>query len=482
MKISIKILISILLGVGFTSCGKDFLERNPSNKVSEEIITSNATTIEVGINGTYRSLASYYFDGLYIPGVLEVTSGDALICQANNYRWFVQQYQYNSNSISLYTERIWNKGYEVIDNANVIIAGIDNAEGDQSKLDNLKGEALTLRAYSYLKLANMYQAQTYGENNQALCVPLRVLPYNASDDPGLARSTNEVVYLQIEQDLLAAVDLLNDNNRTGRFSKRSAQGLLARLYLEMQQWQNASDWAIACHRNQPLDPALITDGFYDYNAESLFGFDYTETDNAVFATHPSFWYFMRPGYEGEIYGYSTIRYTPEFVNQFSDDDARKMFVVDDIGFFGSDGSYFTYKFQHRNDQLSVARMIKMRVSEMYLIEAEAKARLLDEDGSRNALFTVQQRSIPTATISSNTGGDLINEIFIERKKELYGESFGVLDNKRMRVNIDRSSSFHWGFNSTTINWNSPILTLAIPQIEIDANPLITDNDQNEAYR
>ena len=482
MKIRITLLITILLSIGLTSCEEDFLDRKPSNMVSEEIITSNATTIEVAINGTYRTLASQLFDALFIPAILEINSGDALICQANNYRWFVDNYQHNIQSTSGYAGNIWIRAYRVIDNANVVLSGIDNVQGDQSTLDNLKGEALTLRAYSYMRLANLFQAETYSANHQALCVPLRVLPYDAAEDPGLARATNEQVYQQIEQDLLDAVELLSNMNRTGRFSKRAAQGLLARLYLEMEQWQDASDWAAACHRDQPLDPALITDGFYDYNAESLFGFDFTETDNAIFETHPSFWYYMRPGYQGEIYGYSSIRYTPEFVDMFANNDARKMFVEDDLGFFGSDGSYFTYKFQHRNDQLSVARMIKMRVSEMYLVEAEAKARLLDEDGARNALFIVQNRSIPSATISTNTGDALISEIFTERKKELYGESFGVLDNKRMKINIDRSSSYHWGFESSSINWNDPILVQPIPQSEIDANPLISQEDQNEAYR
>ncbi len=169
------------------------------------------------------------------------------------------------------------------------------------------------------------------------------------------------------------------------------------------------------------------------------------------------------------------------MNLFSDDDARKMFFVDDLGFFGSDGTFFTYKFQHRNDQLSVARMIKMRVSEMYLIEAEAKAHF-DENGARNALFTVQKRSIPSANLSTNTGNNLINEIFIERKKELYGEGFGVLDNKRMKIDVDRSSSYHWGYPETSIKWDNPILTMPIPQAEIDANELITPSDQNEAYQ
>lgn len=472
---------ALLLGLSLMACEDDFLDKEPSNQISEKIITSNDVTIEIGINGTYRTLASYRFDGLYIPAIVEVTSGDALICQANNYSWFVTTYQFNEQSTDVYPNYIWQRAYGVIDNANVILAGIDKASGDIDKLDNLKGEALALRAYSYMLLSNMFQAETYSANPQAQCVPLRVEPYTAVGSADLPRATNEQVFDQIEKDLLAAVEIIRDNNRQGRFSKRAVQGLLARLYLQMEQWNDAATWALACHRNQTLNPSLITDGFYDYNAETIFGFDYTETDHGGYASQPSFWYFSRPGYDGVIYGYSSIRYTPEFVNLFSDDDARKMFFVDDLGFFGSDGTFFTYKFQHRNDQLSVARMIKMRVSEMYLIEAEAKAHF-DENGARNALFTVQKRSIPSANLSTNTGNNLINEIFVERKKELYGEGFGVLDNKRMKIDVDRSSSYHWGYPETSIKWDSPILTMPIPQAEIDANELISPSDQNEAYQ
>lgn len=475
------ILVAILFGLTLIACEKDFLDKQPSNRISEQIITSNDGTIEIGINGTYRTLASYLFDGLYTSAMAEVMSGDALITKSNNYTRFLVYYQYNLKTTSTYASYIWISAYEVIDNANVILAGIDKASGDKDKLDNLEGEALALRAYSYMQLANMFQAETYSANPEALCVPLRVEPYQTSQIADIPRATNNQVYDQIEKDLLEAANLINDNNRTGRFSKRAVQGLLARVYLQRGMWEDAATWAIACHRNQALDPSLITDGFYDYNAESIFGYDYTETDNSFYMSHPSFWYFARPDYDGLVYGYSSIRYTPEFVDMFADNDARKMFFVDDSEMFGSDGSFFTYKFQHRNDQLSEARMIRMRVSEMYLIEAEAKAHF-DEIGAKNALFNVQKRSVPTATLSTNSGQDLMMEIFTERKKELYGEGFGVLDNKRMRVDIDRSSPFHWGYSETTIKWNSPTLTLPIPQAEIDANGKISPSDQNEAYR
>jgi hypothetical protein len=471
-----------LMGVITLSCSEDLLDKEPSNQISDQLITQNATTIDVAINGTYRTFALWAYDGLYTHAIAEVRSGDAFIAQSNNYMWFVDPYKMNLTTTNIFSSRIWERAYRVIDNVNVILSNIDEAEGDQAVLDNLKGEALAMRAYAYMTLAHFYQEKAFSADPSAPCVLLITEPFDAAQDPGRERATNQQIYNQIETDLLASEQLISENNRTGRLSRRAVQGLLARHYLEIEEWSDAASWASAAHRDQPLNVADITEGFFDYNEETLWGYDYTETDNGGFASVPSFWYFWMPGGTDVLYGYSTIRYTPEFVNKFANDDARKMFVEDYTGFFGADGSFFTYKFRHRNNELSKARLIKMRVGEMYLIEAEAKANMGDDAGAQDALFVVQSRSIPSAVKSTNTGQDLLDEIYDERDRELYGEGFGVLDNIRLNITVDRSSSFHWGNAMTSIPGDDPLLMLPIPQDEIDANPKLTNDDQNSAYR
>jgi hypothetical protein len=121
----------------------------------------------------------------------------------------------------------------------------------------------------------------------------------------------------------------------------------------------------------------------------------------------------------------------------------------------------------------------MRVGEMYLIEAEAKARLGEADAI-NVLFALQQNRDPALiTNSGNTGANLIDEILLERRKELYGE-LGIdwLDAKRLQLPIDRTSTNHPPPYNYLLPANAPAFNLKIPQAEIQANTRLSANDQN----
>src|SRR6056297_1662616 len=489
MKTLNKLIIFIVLVLAIISCSDDFLEQEPTNLLSDDVILSSTDALEVAINGSYRSLASYALDGLFYEGMADVRSGDAVMASASNYGWFINPYRFNLTATSRYSVWPWEVAYEVIDNANVIINNIEQVPGDETEKNQLYGEALCLRAYSYMLLATMFADKPYSVNPDAMCVPLRLTSEDVANDPHLARASVGDVYNQIIEDLSEAEPLLGFV-RTGRFSQRAAQGLLARAYLEMENWEQASSWAATCHGDQELQTEDMTSGFFDYNNETIFGYDFTDTDNGIFLSHPSFWYLDGPE-SGNLYGYSTLLYTPEFVSIFDANDARNMFIrsdttlVEEVGaiasnFFGV-AAHYTYKFRHRNDFLGQARLIRMRVAEMYLIEAEAEAQLTHYDNAQQALFEVQSRSIPGATQSTYTGATLLDEIYLERRKELYGEGFGVWDLMRLQLPVDRSSPVHWGYTEDIIPANADILSLPIPQDEIDANDLITEEDQNPAY-
>ncbi|MNE72305.1 SusD family protein [compost metagenome] len=119
----------------------------------------------------------------------------------------------------------------------------------------------------------------------------------------------------------------------------------------------------------------------------------------------------------------------------------------------------------------------MRASEMILIEAEAKAHLGMADAG-DVLFALQSNRDPNAVKSGNTGQDLINEIALERRKELYGEiGINYLDIKRLQLPLTRSGNHDPGV-MYDIPANDPAFILKIPQRELDANPNINDADQN----
>jgi len=119
----------------------------------------------------------------------------------------------------------------------------------------------------------------------------------------------------------------------------------------------------------------------------------------------------------------------------------------------------------------------MRAAEMYLIEAESLAR----KGSSNAaqvLYDLEITRDPAYVLSTNTGQALIDEILVQRRIELWGEGFRWLDLKRLNLPLDRTGSNHTssitgGVMSVPVGDNRWVW--AIPQDEINANPLIDQN-------
>ena len=109
----------------------------------------------------------------------------------------------------------------------------------------------------------------------------------------------------------------------------------------------------------------------------------------------------------------------------------------------------------------------MRLYEMILIEIEAKARMGDEASAASLLYELQKNRDPNAIKSDNKGEDLIEEILLERRKELYGE-IGVewYDAKRLRKGMTRTGNHRILLNLIP---DDKKFFLKIPQNEIDAN-------------
>jgi hypothetical protein len=120
----------------------------------------------------------------------------------------------------------------------------------------------------------------------------------------------------------------------------------------------------------------------------------------------------------------------------------------------------------------------MRAAEMYLIEAEAKARLGQADAA-TILFDFEKARNPEYVLSTNTGQALVDEILIQRRIELWGEGFRFFDLKRTNSALDRTGANHDSgiTNGVMIvpsgdkRWQ-----WLIPRAEINANPLVMQNE------
>jgi hypothetical protein len=177
-----------------------------------------------------------------------------------------------------------------------------------------------------------------------------------------------------------------------------------------------------------------------------------------------------------VLGYNSVYVNSDIISLFSDSDVPNLFEAGIYDGVPTDYEYsVTTKFVENQDFSD--DVVMMRVAEMYLIEAEAKAELGEADAG-DMLFELQSNRDPNAVKSGNTGQDLVDEILVERRKELYGEiGVSFLDIKRRQIPLVRTGNHPeaYKFNFPA---NSENFILRIPHREIDSNVNITESDQN----
>ena len=244
--------------------------------------------------------------------------------------------------------------------------------------------------------------------------------------------------------------------------------------MEKADYANAAKFAIDAQAGYTLDRNVYNAPFNNIEqSDVMWGFPQSSDQTIYYGTVSSF-------YGGQGNGYDNFYIDTLFVHKFSPTDIRSQNFYE-TGEVNSSGARLLsyYKTNKFGDDINFSdHLISMRMPEMILIEAEAKIRLNDATG-HDVLFKLQSNRDPVAVKSSNTGNALINELLLERRKELYGE-FGVsfLDVKRLGLPYTRDAG-HPAPNNLNLAANSPRLTLKIPQVEFDANKALDPStDQN----
>jgi starch-binding outer membrane protein, SusD/RagB family len=119
----------------------------------------------------------------------------------------------------------------------------------------------------------------------------------------------------------------------------------------------------------------------------------------------------------------------------------------------------------------------MRASEMFLIEAEAKARLGKDADAAKVLFDLVTKRDVAYKLSTNTGTKLTDEIMFNRRVELWGEGFRFLDLKRLNQPLNRNGANH--IASIAVLYDMPAgdkqWEFLIPRRELDANKAMVQN-------
>ena len=459
------LLLSLVVML-FTSCKKNYLDTVPTDQVSSASAFTTTTNAWAALNGIHRLLYVQYYQGdqggqsanmLYMEAM-----GDDWVMNAQANGWWISQYKWLSHRSATSIVPFFNYVfyYAIIGNANLIIQNVDAAAGPDADKKAIKAEALTFRAFSYFQMIQLF-GKRFDKNtpNDGLGLPLVLEPKTTATP----RSTVADVYAQINKDLDAAIALFPGYKRTNKshFDLSVAKGIKARVALTQQNYAVAAQMANEARQGFTL--MSNTDyfkGFNDFNnVEWMWGSHQQDDANTFFYSffaHASanFSSTQIRGNPKSIFSalYSKIAATDARKGLWDPTGTDKSFPVP-INTSGQDvGTRFPFmhrKFLTANgltpagSSNSTGDVPYMRAAEIYLIEAEARARAGGQDAAAaSVLFTLVKQRDPGYVLSTKTGQALIDEIMIQRRIELWGEGFRWLDLKRTNSPLDRTGGNH----------------------------------------
>jgi hypothetical protein len=479
-------LFSVVFLVAVSSCKKTYLDTAPTDQVTEQTILNSTANALIALNGIHRIMWTQYFAQSQAGhGSMMINMevlGDDLINNAtasgaffnSMYRWEAHRNADNTDNYFAYFFY-----YRIISNANLIINNIDKASGPDTDKKAIKGEALVFRAWGHFMLVQLY-GKRYDASavpNSQPGVPLMV----TSTTKGQARASVEEVYTQVNKDLDDAITNLTGYTRLTKshFNVAVAKGMKARVALTQQNWEVAAQMAADARTGFSLMTGTqYLQGFSDAtNPEWMWGSIIPNDQGTSFY---SFFAFMASNFSANSTRTNPRSINSNLYNLIPATDVRKDLwsptgVTPPVS--GTRFPYTSVKFKVKDASISVGDVPYMRVAEMYLIEAEAKARLNQNAAAAAVLFTFVKSRNPAYTLSTNTGTALLNEILTQRRIELWGEGFRFLDLKRTNTALDRTGANHNSSIAVTLNvpagdkrWE-----WLIPTDEINANPLVVQN-------
>lgn len=520
MKNYIKLLL-ISGGVLFTSCSDDLLEPYTPGQLTEDVAITTSQDLNNLMNAAYAILNSRneQVD-------VSVFTDEVSIGFANGGQGISDDYVFLMNPGAPLPSAVWAESYFALARINRVIKLADTivptSTGDQATIAGIKAQALTMRALIHLKLLAYFTTDMKDNSAPAAILGNKVFLPTENQN---ARATNGEFYSLIHSDLDAAIATFDANGTA--FSniaanKWLAKGLKARAYAYKGDYANALTYAndvinnsgIALADRQQYRQTFFSDN-QPANVEVIFKFKRTPIQNAQGYNLHCGWASVRPNGAGSPF-YEVSRALHNMLNPTNLPAAGLATTVPDVRAnviiapsSTVDPTYLSSPDVRTTDRLVLNKHggvatgsnswavtasnsnhndIKiMRLSEMYLIKAEASVatNIADAAASLKAIRdarTGTSVALPVFASQQQAWAAIMNE----RRVELAFEGHRFIDIKRLGTlanqGIDRNVA---DYNSATANYpaanptNMPLSShkwaLPIPQNEINVNAAIQQN-------
>lgn len=472
-------IYTFLLGgcmLALQSCG-DFLE-----EVSQDEFEPKTTeAFRELLNGEGYNFSSSVNPLTYmmdddVESVSTSSWDDIQRIQQELYTWQPDFYSFQDEE-GTYTSSnkdVYKNLYELIMACNIVNEYIDGSQGTDADKAIVRAEALSLRAFYYLQLVNLY-AYPYNDKDHdpstALGVPL-VLASEVFDE-GEPRSTVKKVYDQIAADIEQACDLFGQdktNRGVFRISYTAAHLLASRVYLYMENWDKVIE-----HATYALETAPELADLNNYTIDNT----YNPTNGVISRNFPET--IFLGGYRA-ISGSYGLMGTPfnvssDLFNSYADNDLR-------IGTYLMEASsYLPYNYMLLKS--SSEQEYAWRTSELYLNRAEAYIELYkkgNQEAGQNAvndlntLLSKRYRDYEPLTLKS---ADELQELYREeRRKELCFEGFRWFDLRRYGMPQLEHILIDQNGNSTRyiLKEKDPSYVLPLPDNAMEHNSNLIQNE------
>lgn len=475
----------------------DYLDTQQYAAISSDLAVTNIKDAGAALTGVYDGLqgsssnSSYYASRMLYYG--DVRGDDMQASKSGNRTSSLYEMQYTEDN----APAIWGLPYNVIRRANNLIKAFDDGrvtDGSQTEIDNIKGQALVIRALAHFDLARVYGKPYTSDGGTSLGVPIVLEPTEPSSVPG--RNTVSEVYDQVIKDLTDAISLLGSSSKPtlGTINVWAAKALLARVYLYKGDNQAALTTAQDVINNSPYE--LWTNEEYadvwTQEGTSEVIFEIINFDTSDWGDREGIGYLMSEE------GYADMIVTTTFSNLLNQDpeDIRHsiLYASEDpanIKTWGTD-KIWVNKFRGKTEsQIPIANIPILRLSEVYLNAAEAAVKLgSNKQVAADYVKEIATRANPNTTEVFSADNITLSRVLDERRKELVGEGHRFFDLMRNDLTVTRyTDANNMGrhyilaeqasrqFDNTYFR-----TILPIPISEMNANPTMKDgNQQNPGY-
>lgn len=463
-----KLFLMCILSTGillYTGCDS-LLDTEAPEEVDPELAQQNLEGMEsllVSIHSRHRATARYGNSLVLGPDVL---ADNTVQHSTQSGRYANEAINVLGSHFSNQDGELWNTAYNVINEANYLIEGVDDLpeeEADEEIRSQLRGEAYFMRAFAYHDLVRTYAYEPGREVDgwDEGVVIREEATRDLSDAEPLPRSTNQEVYDLIVEDLERAIDNLEGNDRDDVYyaNYEAALALMARVQLYLENWEEAEDYATRALDEtdvELVDAETYAENIFeeDPNPESILELNINH-ETETLGSNDAINQYINP------VGYFDVVPSESLLDSYGDDDVRlELYEEADDGF-----PYIT-KFNGSKGS-TTDNIPLIRYSELLLIRAEANAELDNPDEAQDDLETLRTarglESYDPLTNPAPTGDDLDEAILDENRREFAFEGHRWFDLKRRGMDIPKQE----GAGTDFIDYDDNRVLAPIPTSEVE---------------